>query len=80
MQTLTIGELKARFSEVLGKVRQGQEIVISYGKKREKVAVLLPYSHYSAKPERKLGLLRDRGGHCVIHEDFKLSDEEMLTS
>jgi len=80
MQTLTIGELKARFSEVLGKVRQGQEIVISYGKKREKVAVLLPYSHYSANPERKLGLLRDRGVHCVIHEDFKLSDEEMLTS
>jgi len=79
MQTLTIGELKARFSEVLGRLRQGQEIVISYGKKREKVAVLLPYSHYSRKPERKLGLLRDRG-HCVIHEDFKLSDEEMLTS
>ncbi len=79
MQTLTIGELKARFSEVLGQLRQGQEIVISYGKKREKVAVLLPYSHYSAKPKRKLGLLRDRGDY-VIHKDFKLSDEEMLTS
>ncbi len=79
MQTLTIGELKARFSEVLGRLRQGQEIVISYGKKREKVAVLIPYSHYSTKPERKLGLLKGQG-HCVIHEDFKLSDEEMLTS
>ena len=79
MQTLTIGELKARFSEVLGRLRQGQEIVISYGKKREKVAVLVPYSRYSAKPERKLGLFKDRD-HCVIHEDFKLSDEEMLTS
>jgi prevent-host-death family protein len=79
MQTLTIGELKARFSEVLGRLRQGQEVVISYGKRREKVAVLIPYSHYSSKPERKLGLLRDRG-HCVIHEDFKLSDEEMLIS
>jgi len=79
MQTLTIGELKARFSEVLGRLRQGQEVVISYGKRREKVAVLVPYSHYSSKPERKLGLLRDRG-HCVIHEDFKLSDEEMLKS
>ena len=79
MQTLTIGEPKARFSEVLGRLRQGQEVVISYGKRREKVAVLVPYSHYSSKPERKLGLLRDRG-HCVIHEDFKLSDEEMLKS
>ena len=79
MQTFTIGELKARFSEVLGQVRQGKEIVISYGKKREKVAVLLPYSRYSAKPERKLGLLRGRG-HFVIHKDFKISDEEMLAS
>lgn len=79
MQTLTVGELKARFSEVLGQLRQGQEIVISYGKKREKVAMLVPYSRYSAKPKRKLGLLKNRG-HYVIHEDFKLSDEEMLTS
>jgi len=78
MQTLTIGELKARFSEVLGRLKQGQEIVISYGKKREKVAVLVPYSRYSKKPERKLGLLKDRG-HYVLHEDFKLGDEEMLT-
>jgi hypothetical protein len=38
MQTLTIGELKTGFSEVLKKIRSGQKIVISYGKKREKVA------------------------------------------
>jgi len=36
MQTLTIGELKGRFSEILKKVRSGQEIIISYGKKRKK--------------------------------------------
>ncbi len=43
MQTLTIGELKGRFSEVLEKVKLGEKIVISYGKKREKVAVFFPY-------------------------------------
>jgi len=79
MQTLNIGELKARFSEVLGRLRQGQEIIISYGKKREKIAVLMPYDRYSGKPDRKLGLLKDRG-RCVIHEDFKISDEELLKS
>ena len=79
METLTIGELKTRFSEVLGRLKEGQEIVISYGKKREKVAVLIPYTSYSRKPERKLGLLKDRG-RCVIHEDFKLSDKELLLS
>jgi len=79
MQTISVGELKARFSEVLDLVKKGEEITISYGKKRKKVAVLLPYDRYSPKQERKLGLLKDRGA-CVIHKGFKLSDEEMLTS
>ena len=79
MQTLTIGELKTGFSEVLKKIRSGEEIVISYGKKREKVAVLVPYSIYASTSERNLGLLKNRAG-CVIHDDFEISEEEMLTS
>ena len=79
MQTLTIGELKTGFSEILKKIRSGEEIVISYGKKREKVAVLVPYSAYASTPERTLGLLKDRAG-CIIHDDFEMSEKEMLTS
>jgi prevent-host-death family protein len=79
MQTLTIGELKTGFSEILKKIRSGEEIVISYGKKRGKVAVLIPYSAYASTPERSLGLLKDRAG-CIIHDDFEISEEEMLTS
>jgi antitoxin (DNA-binding transcriptional repressor) of toxin-antitoxin stability system len=79
MQTLTTGELKTSFSEVLKKLRSGQKIVISYGKKREKVAVIVPYSAYTSKPERSLGLLKARAG-CMIHDDFKISEKEMLAS
>ena len=79
MQTLTIGELKTSFSEVLKKIRSGQEIVISYGKKREKVAVIIPYSAYASKPERSLGLLKDRAGF-MIHDDFEISEKELLAS
>jgi prevent-host-death family protein len=79
MQSISVGELKARFSEVLEQVGKGKEIIISYGKKRKKVAVLLPYDHYTPKQDRKLGILKDRGV-CVIHKDFKLTDEEMLSS
>lgn len=79
MQTLSIGELKSRFSEVLGRLRGGQEIVISYGKKKEKIAVLVPYNNYRGRSIRELGLLKERG-RCVIHEDFKMSDEEILDS
>jgi len=79
MQTLTIGELKTSFSEVLKKIRSGQKIVISYGKKREKVAVIVPYSAYAYTSERSLGLLKDRAG-CIIHDDFEISEKEMLAS
>ena len=79
MQTLTIGELKTGFSEVLKKIRSGEEIVISYGKKREKVAVLIPYSTYASTPERSLGLLKNRA-ECIIHDDFEISEKEMLAS
>ncbi len=79
MQTLTIGELKASFSEVLKKLKSGQEIVISYGKKREKVAVIIPYSAYASKPERRLGLLKDKAGY-MIRDDFEISEKEMLAS
>jgi len=79
MQTLTIGELKTSFSKVLKKIRSGQKVIISYGKKREKIAVIVPYSDYVSRSERSLGLLKDRA-KCIIHEDFGISDEEMLAS
>jgi prevent-host-death family protein len=79
MQTLTIGELKTNFSEVLKKVKSGQKIGISYGKKREKVAVIVPYSDYVSTPERTLGLLKDRA-RCIIHDDFEITEKEMLAS
>lgn len=38
MKTMTVGELKAQFSEVLGQVlKSGEPIAISYGKKKEKI-------------------------------------------
>lgn len=79
MQTFTIGELKARFSEVVNRLREGQEIVISYGKKREKVGVLVPYSNYNGKPERNIGVLEHKA-RVVIHDDFKVKDEDLLLS
>ncbi|MDZ7698125.1 MAG: type II toxin-antitoxin system prevent-host-death family antitoxin [Deltaproteobacteria bacterium] len=77
MQSVSVGELKSRFSEILERVREGEEIVISFGKQRTKAAVLVPYNRYAAKEERVLGPLANRG-KCVIHEDFKLTDEGLL--
>ena len=49
MKSIQVGELKARFSEVLSEVKAGKTVVISYGRKHEKVAALVPYPP-SAQP------------------------------
>jgi len=79
MQVISVGDLKARFSEILNQVKKGQEIVISFGKQRKKVAVLMPYNQLKHRPQRKLGLLKGRASYR-IRDDFKLSDEEILAS
>ena len=75
MKTYPVGEFKTHFSEIIERVRAGEEIIISYGKKKEKVAVLIPYAAYKTKTIR-LGLLQDKS--LKIHDDFKMTEEELL--
>jgi len=79
MKTMTVGELKSHFSEVLDRVQHGEEIVISFGKKRAKVAVLIPFENYASRPERTLGSMAGKGTFA-IKAGFKFSDEELLSS
>jgi len=79
MQTMTVGEVKAHFSEVLEMVQNGEDVVISFGKKKEKIAVLVPFTHYQGKPQRRLGLLEGKATF-TLKEDFAISDEELLKS
>lgn len=75
MKTFAVGDFKAHFSEMLELVRSGEEIIISYGKKKENVAVLIPYAAYKTKKIR-LGLLQDKS--FKVHDDFKMTEEELL--
>jgi prevent-host-death family protein len=75
MKTYQVGEFKTHFAEIIEQVRAGEEVIISYGKKKENVAVLIPYAAYKTKKIR-LGLLQ--GKRLSIHEDFKMSSEELL--
>lgn len=81
--TLLVADFKAQFSDVLVKVRRGEEIVLEYGRKREKIAVLVPYEKYRRTLgkgiERKLGTLASQG-EVIFADDFKLNDEEFLRS
>lgn len=77
MQTMTVGHFKAHFSEVLDLVQQGEDIIISYGKKREKIAVLVPFDRYEGKPHRTLGLLAGKASFSTA-PGFKIDDDELL--
>lgn len=79
MYQLTVGQFKAKFSEVLGKVLQGESVSITYGKSKKKVAALVPYKKYIKSKKIKLGLL-DGKASFKIHSDFKMTDQEFLQS
>ena len=73
---MSVGEFKAKFSEVLKKVLAGEEIAISYGKSKEIVARLVPKTA-AKKQRRKIGILEGKGS---VHfgKDFKMTEEEFL--
>ena len=77
MKTLQVGEFKSHFSEVIENIKKGEEIAISFGKKKEKIAVLVPYSKYMKKVSRKIGLLEKKASF-TLSSDFKVSDETFL--
>jgi antitoxin (DNA-binding transcriptional repressor) of toxin-antitoxin stability system len=78
MQTMTVGHFKSHFSQVLDFVQQGEDVVISYGKKKAKIAVLVPFDRYEGKPKRVLGLLAGKASFS-ISADFKISDDDLLS-
>ena len=79
MKNLQVAELKTHFSEILEEVKNGAEITISYGRKKEKIAVIIPYSKYRKNVKRKLGILENKASY-KMDKNFKFTDEEFLNS
>lgn len=79
MYQLTVGQFKAKFSEMLSRVLQGESIGITYGKNKKKVAALVPYNKYKTNKKIKLGILEGKASF-KIKKGFKLTDEEFLGS
>lgn len=80
MITLPVGEFKAHFSAILKKVEKGEEFIISYGKKRENVAAIIPFKKLAfQRKTRTIGLLKEKAGF-KISGDFKTTDSAFLDS
>lgn len=77
MKIMTVGEFKAHFSEALDAVREGETIVVSFGRNHRKVAAMVPYSELEAANQRPLGLLKSKA-RIRIADDFALTDDDFL--
>ncbi|MCL2826053.1 MAG: type II toxin-antitoxin system prevent-host-death family antitoxin [Eggerthellaceae bacterium] len=73
MDAMTVGDLKANFSEVLDRVQQGEEVDILYGRAKKPVARIVPLKD-ELQP-RRIGLLKGRIEY-EFSEDFKFASEE----
>ena len=78
MKSIAVGEFKAQFSSVIKELQEGHPIAITYGKKRTKLAVLVPYDQYVKSAQRQIGVLQ--GKAYDMHDDFKMTDEAFLTA
>ena len=76
MKILPVGELKTHFSKVLSEVQAGEEVIITYGKKRDNIAVIVPYAKFRKRNSIRLGLLKDR--KMKIHDDFEMTEHEIV--
>lgn len=84
MKTLTYKEAIKNILNILEQVQQGEEIIIKSASNQENVAVIIPFDKYQKKKksrkkqERPLGILKGKASY-KIKEDFKITDEELLT-
>ena len=76
MKTMTIGEFKTQFSDVVKEVKAGRKIAVTYGKKKEVVGYFVPEIP-EKKEKRKLGILEGKAS-VIFHPDFKMTEEEFL--
>lgn len=77
MKSLSVGEFKAQFSEVLEKVREGESFGILYGKNKKLVAEINPPGKKEKQKKRKFGIL-DGKVKITFADDFKMTEEEFV--
>ena len=77
MKIMQIGELKTNFSQVLERVKKGEKIIISYGKSKTNVAVIVPYAEYKGTNAIRLGVLKGKASYKFA-DDFEMTSEELM--
>jgi prevent-host-death family protein len=79
MKTLAVAEVKTHLSALLKEVEAGHEIGITFGKRKETIAVIVPIGEYRKIKTRKLGTLEGKVS-IEFKGEWSMSDEEFLNS
>lgn len=72
MKTLSVGEFKAQFSAVIEWVKAGEEIAVTYGKKKKVIG------HFQPEPSKRL--VKRKLGIYNNLKDYKMADNFNETS
>ena len=75
MKALTVAEVKTNFSDILVRVKNGENIKILYGKSKKPVAMIVPIEN--ANNPRTIGIL-DGKATFKINGSSKITEEEFL--
>lgn len=76
MKTMSVGEFKAHFSNVIERVKAGEKIAVTFGKKKVIIGYFLPKIPMAGS-KRKLGILEGKA-KAVFQPDFKITEEEFI--
>jgi hypothetical protein len=76
MKVITVGEFKSRMAFFIERILKGEEFIVSYGRKKNKIFKVSPIKE--EKPfKRKLGVLEGKAT-ATFSEDWEMSEEELL--
>ena len=71
-------EAKAHFSSILREIEAGNEVAITYGKKKQAIAIIIPYEKWKKNTKRQLGTLEGKIS-VKFESDFAMTDEELIS-
>jgi hypothetical protein len=75
MRTMTVGEFKAQFSEVIEQVKKGEEIAVTFGKKKQIIGYFKP-EIVTKKRERVVGLFDKMAGYYMADDFCETTDND----
>lgn len=78
MKTMSVADFKAQFSSVVSDLREGREIMITYGRNKVPLATIIPQSKLAKNNYSiTVGDLKSEGWSYSMN-GFELSDKDLL--